>query len=181
MDLKLTGEGFSRSVTIEGGDFAFDASLRTAVIMSLIVNGRASEGELPEDRNPQGWWANPVGSKIWLLHQDKIVPSTLLKVEAYCREALQWLYDLPSGQNPASSIDITAFRCSTTGIGVDIIIHRSDGSDEVFAFANLWDEIRNATDPIPRVIPGPIGQGDLLLAQDGAVLTTEGGDLLEWR
>ncbi len=76
--------------------------LRRAIIISLFTDRRAlSDDPLPGGigSDPRGWWgdavpdARPLGSRLWLLHREKVIPETLRRVEDYAREALQWLID----------------------------------------------------------------------------------------
>ena len=49
----------------------------------------------------QGWWGDTyatvagdrIGSRLWLLQREKILPLTLQRAEAYAKEALQWMID----------------------------------------------------------------------------------------
>ena len=177
MDIKLIGKGFKRDIGIKNGDLEFDASLRSSVILSLIINARANEDEVSPDQNPQGWWASPVGSKLWLMERSKITSASLARVETYCRQALQNLID----DGAVARFDVSAFRCSGDGIGVNIVAYRNDLSQERFVFSNLWEEIRTALHPVPSLPPSPVTGGSFLTTEGLDLLTTESGDRLEWR
>lgn len=74
--------------------------LRRALVISLFTDARAqADDTLPggPGSDPRGWWgdgladAQPLGSRLWLLSREKVIPETLRRVEDYAREALQWL------------------------------------------------------------------------------------------
>ena len=180
MDIKLTGRGFSYDIDLDGQDLATDASLRSAVILSLIINARADESEIPVGTNPQGWFAAPSGSKLWLLHREKITPSTPARAEQICREALQWMLD----DGVAIEINVEARRCAFDAIEIIIQIVRATGAREVFTFSDLWAEIRGADNPLAPIHPTPNISTEtfyILLENGMDRLITENGDNLIWR
>ncbi len=75
--------------------------LAQAVLISLFSwrKSEVDDGVKAPDR--QGWWGDTfavvpgdrIGSRLWLLQREKILPLTLQRAEAYATEALQWLID----------------------------------------------------------------------------------------
>ena len=77
------------------GDLLAGGDLQTAVLVSLFCDAPAQPGDvLPDGATDRGgWWAEAIGSRLWLLKRANRVPSTLSRAEQYSREALQWLID----------------------------------------------------------------------------------------
>lgn len=75
--------------------------LAQAVLISLFSwrKSEVDDGVKAPDR--QGWWGDTfavvpgdrIGSRLWLLQREKILPLTLQRAEAYAKEALQWMID----------------------------------------------------------------------------------------
>ena len=90
-------------IAIEAGDLAREVSLRTAVLLSLFSDRRASADELAVfgGDDARGWWADAIaevegdefGSKLWLLARAKVLPETLNRAREYTRQALGWLVE----------------------------------------------------------------------------------------
>jgi phage gp46-like protein len=95
---------------VVGGDLLTDSGLQTAMIISLFTDAQARPGDVIPDGSTdvRGWWgdmpsdparqdttARPdrIGSRLWLLDRGLQVPETLVRAEAYAREALQWMLD----------------------------------------------------------------------------------------
>lgn len=72
-----------------------------AVIISLFTWRRANADDVPPEGERMGWWGDSVptiandriGSRLWLLRREKLLPATLQRAEGYARESLQWLID----------------------------------------------------------------------------------------
>jgi phage gp46-like protein len=78
----------------EAPDLVNDEGLETAVVLSLFTDALANEDDvlpsLTED-DRRGWWAQPWGSKLWLLSREKWTDDVRLRAEFYCLEALEWM------------------------------------------------------------------------------------------
>ena len=79
-----------------------DASLKTAVTLSLLTWARAQPGDtLPEATDLKGWWGDSYarvagdqfGSRIWTLFGQPITQELLARFDELAREALQWLVE----------------------------------------------------------------------------------------
>lgn len=75
--------------------------LETAVLMSLFNDARALPGDpLPRGANRRGFWADvydpdgeSLGSRLWLLEDEKATPETARRAEGYAHDALKWMID----------------------------------------------------------------------------------------
>lgn len=94
MELRVNGQ--ETDITTFQAD-----ELAQAVLISLF-SWRKSEGDDGiKAPNRQGWWGDTyatvagdrIGSRLWLLQREKILPLTLQRAEAYAKEALQWMID----------------------------------------------------------------------------------------
>lgn len=118
-------------VRIVDGDLESEPTLRTAVLLSLFLDRRATEEELEafglEADDPRGWWGDgfPVlegdeyGSKLWLLQRAKQTERTRVLAEGFAREALAWLLE----DEIAERIEVDAVypRRELLGLGVEIV------------------------------------------------------------
>ena len=87
---------------LAGADLALDATLASAVVVSLLSDRRVPAGELPPgETDRRGWWGDSVadadgdriGSRLWLIGREKVTPAIVPRAEAYAREALEWLVE----------------------------------------------------------------------------------------
>lgn len=81
-----------------GGDLAIDRDLETAILVSLFTDRRADAGDRIPDGSAdlRGCWMDalsdePLGSRLWLLRREKIIPETVARMKEYIEEALQWV------------------------------------------------------------------------------------------
>lgn len=71
------------------------------MLISLFSWRKSEEDDGIKAPNRQGWWGDTyatvagdrIGSRLWLLQREKILPLTLQRAEAYAKEALQWMID----------------------------------------------------------------------------------------
>lgn len=119
-----------------------DEGMETAITISLFSDKRAGSEELPPGVNEKrGWWGDTVsevdqdkiGSKLWLLEREKILPATANRAEEYVRDALEWLIE----DGVALSIDVQAgFEDKILVIKIEIV--RSNGASQKYSVR--WDE-----------------------------------------
>lgn len=94
----------SGSLLLEpSGRIARDASLQSAVILSLFLDARAAADDaLPAGTSDRrGWLGDALsprsgdrfGSRLWLLAREKQTEETRLRAEEYAAEALAWLIE----------------------------------------------------------------------------------------
>lgn len=137
----------------QGADYALaslglaaDDGLETAVILSLFTDRRAEADDVIPDgtRDRRGWWADAypgsgsegdkIGSRLWLLHREKQLPSVLARAEEYAREALQWLLD----DGVAEHVEVTASIPRAGILGLVIRITRPRSPTVQFRFDAFW-------------------------------------------
>lgn len=112
-------------------DLAHEDGLRSAVLISLFTDARASEDELPEgESDRRGWWGDALsdgdatGSLIWLLEREKETPEVAARAEAYAREALAWMVT----DGVATAVAVSAAWVARGRLEVEAAITLPDGS-----------------------------------------------------
>ncbi|TCS62594.1 phage GP46 family protein [Varunaivibrio sulfuroxidans] len=148
----LTGD-----LSMDGAGLAVDGGLGTAIAISLFTDRRAHPDDiLPGDGAPRsggrgggdrrGWWgdgAPPVvdgapaegdriGSRLWLLGREKIVPETIARARTYVREALQWLID----DGVAARVDVAVEAAPGGVLAIAITVRRPTGANGRFDY--VW-------------------------------------------
>lgn len=141
--LQQIGVGnFNILLSEAGTDLREDDGLETAVIISLFTDRRLPAGQLPNDGtiDPRGWWGDlgdddgvQIGSLLWLLWREKVLPSTVARAIEYAKGALQWMID----DGIASAVNVTGERAGLYQISLGIEIIKPTG--EVLRYAYLWD------------------------------------------
>lgn len=112
--------------------------LRRAIIISLFTDARARPDDpLPGGKGSdlRGWWndaleTRPLGSRLWLLHREKVIPETLRRVEDYAREALQWLIDdafFEAMEVTAERLDAPEGGISAGWVGLTVRLRKPSG------------------------------------------------------
>jgi phage gp46-like protein len=133
----------------EPDDVDIDTTLKTAVLVSLFSDKRASiDDVLPQEgASRRGWWGDnftdiphdQIGSKLWLFERESITQDVVNGVKEAAEESLQWLID----DNIASKIDVEtevmALGSTNDTIALGIIIHKPDGTKEIINFENVWE------------------------------------------
>lgn len=141
-DLSFTIDG----VMVNTGMAQEDPLIR-AVIVSLFTWRRANSDDVTEGQK-MGWWGDltaevandRIGSRLWLLSREKMLPATLNRAREYAQEALAWMIE----DGLASRIEVQAERFGTTGLALAATIYRDDGQVASLRFDNVWESIRNA-------------------------------------
>lgn len=129
-------------IKLNGNDLLADEGLETAVILSLFTDRRLSDGQESPDgsSDPRGWWGDigdddgvQIGSHLWLLWREKIVPQTIADAISYCKKALQWMID----DGIARKVDVIAERAGLFRVNIGISITKPTG--QALRYAYLWD------------------------------------------
>lgn len=114
------------------------SDLATAVLISLFSDATADDDDVAPDgaQDPRGWWAGPIGSKIWLRMRAKKTAALLAIVQADIVDALQWLIE----DGVASSIDVLTEWTPPSMLGAQVTITRATGASENLKFAWAWKD-----------------------------------------
>lgn len=131
---------------VAGSPLADDDQLIRAVIVSLFTWRRANPDDAV-DGSRQGWWGDAtasltgdrIGSRIWLLSREKLLPETFNRAREYAREALQWLVD----DQVAAAVDVAAERYGRSGLALVVTITRADRRVTELRFADVWQRLQN--------------------------------------
>lgn len=126
-------EAVAADMTLEAGDLATEAGLKTAVIISLFTDRRARPDDpLPEaGADRRGWWGDvtareaddEIGSRLWLLSREKQTAEVVARAREYALEALGWMLR----DRVASAVEVVAEITRPGVLGLSIIITRPDG------------------------------------------------------
>ncbi|SLN77621.1 phage GP46 family protein [Oceanibacterium hippocampi] len=147
MDLELVFDGATLrgDLAREGRGLRLDGGLRTAVVLSLFTDARARADDTPPGgpADRRGWWGDlllgpgdRIGSRLWLLDREKILPSTLARARRYAEEALAWLVE----DGIARRVTVAAEVARGDALALTVRIERPDGSTLDYRFDRLWRE-----------------------------------------
>jgi len=117
----------------DGGD------LQTAVLISLFSDAAADDDDVipTGSGDPRGWWAGPIGSKLWLRARSRPSPQLLALVKNDIEQALTWLIE----DRVLSAIDVETEWTAPTILGARVVLRRSDGRRTELRFSRLWENI----------------------------------------
>ncbi len=143
IDIELTQQENTGEfvVSLENGDFKTVDSFDTSIAVALFGDERADSSEVPAVERRRGWWGNnfndtpefQLGSKLWLLNQNRRTQDTLNKAITIAQNALQWLVD----DGHADAVDVTG-AFSDNGITLTITIFRNSAVTET-KYYDLWN------------------------------------------
>lgn len=120
-----------------GEGLAIGDDLLTAVLISLFTDAQAGDDDAIQDGSgdPRGWWAGPIGSKIWLRVRSKATLLTLALVKNDVAQALAWLIE----DDVVAAIDVDTEWTRPGLLGTRVIIRRNDGTRRALAFGRVWE------------------------------------------
>lgn len=141
-DLAFTVDGIAANTGMMPND-----PLVRAAIVSLFTWRRANADDVTEGQK-MGWWGDAsagvandrIGSRLWLLSREKLLPSTINRARQYAQESLAWMVE----DALASRVEVQAERFGNSGIALAVTIYRSDGRVTSLRFDNVWESIRYA-------------------------------------
>lgn len=121
MELQINGK------EVDLSDFQAD-ELAQAVLISLFSWRKSELDDGIKAPERQGWWGDSfaqtqgdrIGSRLWLLRREKILPITLQRAEAYATEALQWLID----DRVLESVSVRAERGESGRLNLHVICYK---------------------------------------------------------
>lgn len=132
---------------VPGSSLADDDPLIRAVIISLFTWRRANTGDRVDGAR-YGWWGDGaaaitgdrIGSRLWLLSREKLLPETFNRAREYASEALQWLID----DKVASSVMVSAEPYDRSGLALAVVLIRADGRRMELRFADVWRRLQHS-------------------------------------
>lgn len=130
-------------------DVATDAGLVSAMYLSLATDRRAADDDaLPaNDGDRRGWWGDEfalveqdrIGSRLWLLDRTTRRADLARDAAIYTDEALAWL----KSDGVLADLDIEV-ELNQTGLFIEIVAHRPDGTSVEFRYPHVWEGQSNA-------------------------------------
>ncbi len=128
-------------LVIEGGQFKTVYSFDTALKLIIFCDARADESEVPLPQNRRGWLGNAIlrdddfqmGSKLWLLEQERTTQNTLNKALDYVQKACDWLVD----DIHVKSVEVTGTILNQDGFRIGILFTTLDNKVES-RYYDLW-------------------------------------------
>ena len=136
MELILNGK------TADISDFEAD-ELAQAVLISLFSWRKSAADDGPVAPYRQGWWGDTfaqetgdrIGSRLWLLQRQKMLPQMLRRAEAYAKEALKWLTE----DAVVARIEVTAERSDIDQLTLTVVCFKPVDTQALAArFQNVW-------------------------------------------
>lgn len=98
--LALTWNADTQQAELTEADDTLETWLRSAVIMSLFTDARATADEEPEITQRRGYWGDidldgddSLGSKLWLHRRSKLTNDVANTVRDEAQAALDWLVE----------------------------------------------------------------------------------------
>ena len=120
-----------------------DNELAQVVLVSLFSWRKSNADDGVVAPNRQGWWGDTyaetagdrIGSRLWLLEREKVIPSVLKKAEEYAKESLQWLID----DAIAGRIEVEAEVYGAESIALNVTLYKPDDTQILNArFQDVW-------------------------------------------
>lgn len=132
---------FAADLHFGAPDLETDEGLRSAVIVSLFTDARARQDDpVPDDGDRRGWWADSLlaaedprmGSRLWLLSREKLLPRVVERARGYVEEALAWMVS----DGVASSVHVTAESAGPDRLTFGVVIAQPSGQSRRYDL--LW-------------------------------------------
>lgn len=146
-DVRTVFRDFAGDWEVGGPSLGEDDGLETAVVLSLFTDRLAGDDDvLPSGSDRRGWWGDTfadvpgdrIGSRLWLLSREKVLPSVLVRAREYAKEALQWLVD----DGVAREVNVVAEHVTVNAppgtLGLQVEVVRSAEPVARFRFEVFW-------------------------------------------
>jgi len=131
-------------LALDGSDLVAERGLKSAIVMSLFLDSRAGKDDvLPAGAaDRRGWWGDLVapiegdriGSRLWTLSREKVLPAVVARAESFAAEALQWLLD----DGIAAKVTVRGEIFDGDKLGLAIQIDKPQGDPVSFRFEDIW-------------------------------------------
>ena len=137
MELRINGE--ETDVTAFQSD-----ELAQAVLISLFSWRKSEVDDGIKAPKRQGWWGDTfatvqgdrIGSRLWLLQREKVVPSVMRRAEEYAKQALQWMID----DRLIEGIEVHAERGGTDQLDLHVVCFKRQSER---AFDAVFKDVLN--------------------------------------
>lgn len=123
------------------GDIVTEDQLDTAILVGLFTDARAASYEIVKPQLRRGWVGDleldpgeSLGSKLWLIDQERLTAAVLGRAADYARAGLQPLVD----DGIATSVATRGFVDGQRGV-LSIEIRKPNGRADA-KFVSLWDK-----------------------------------------
>lgn len=131
-------------IALDGVDLLTDHDLESAIIISLFTNRRASNDDVVENGDRQGWWGDTyaeiqgdqIGSRLYLLFREKQTQQVLNRAFQYVTEAVQWLITDKVAESITVNVEIV--RMGVLGIG--LVVVKPQGT-KTFKYQYAWEQL----------------------------------------
>jgi phage gp46-like protein len=130
--------------TITGGLFTTGQDLATAIILSIFTDAEAQGGDWIPDgtTDRRGWYSDdqdPVrmGSRLWLIAREKVLPTLMPRARGYVAESLQWMID----DGAVASFNIDVELNAPNYLAARVVANRRDGSTVAVNFTWAWQQM----------------------------------------
>ena len=136
MELMINGQEADLS------DFQAD-ELAQAVLISLFSWRKSEVDDGIKAPNRQGWWGDTfaivqgdrIGSRLWLLQREKLLPDVLRRAQAYAEQSLQWL----SEDRIVERVVVEAKHGGTNQLDLHVTCYKPHGERAFDAvFKDVW-------------------------------------------
>jgi phage gp46-like protein len=132
-------------VELEDGLIGLFGGLLSALLISIFTDRQANESDPVPDgtSDRRGWWGDdyggdgPIGSRIWLVEGEKMIPGSLRRVRTYLDEATKWFVE----DGIAAEIRIEVMMARVDALGAKIAVLSPD------EIAPRWSQLWIETDP----------------------------------
>ncbi len=133
----------SADISVLGNDLLTDDGLETAILISLFTDRRVStDEELPiGEIHRRGWWgdlgglpSDRIGSRLWLLNREKVLPVVLTRAHEYAKEAVQWLIQ----DKVANRVEVVVESTRFEELDIQVSVFRPAGTIVKSRYSYNW-------------------------------------------
>lgn len=170
IDLKVVADAGTQEFDLQvasNGDLAGVNDLSSAVLVSLLTDGRATAEQMATPHLRGGWIGDAIeesdfelGSLLWTLEPAKLTQGNLTTAASLARDALEWMIE----EGIIDQVDVEGQIIGPQEGGLNVTISTSDGVIDS-QFIELWRATTFApstlparrVDPVefsPQIVPG---------------------------
>lgn len=153
--LTMNSQALVSDIDVIRGDLQLDEGLQTAVIISLFTDARAENTDtLPDgETSRRGYWADDaadrLGSKLWLLGREKMLPSVAVRANQYVKDALAWMIS----DGIAASVSVETELQQPDKLLIGLTITRGTNRDYDYLWQGLAKQASESGTTAPDATP----------------------------